>query len=131
MPPLRVSAITGPSSSIPISSAALAAVVRMGRSTIARTTQNTWATAIVQTYASAAPRRGGSSRAARSQRKTMGMRMTTYPATITPLSRTSPSSIDANACSRPSASTITPTICTIVARRITQSSVSYADANHE
>ena len=31
----------------------------------------------------------------------------------------------------PSARTITPTICTMVATRNTQSSLSYADANHE
>jgi hypothetical protein len=47
------------------------------------------------------------------------------------LSSVSPWSIDANICGSPSESTMTPTICTIVARRKTQSSVSYAEANHE
>ena len=58
------------------------------------------------------------------QRNTIEVRITTYPATITPLSSVAPWSIEANICSRPSARTITPTICTIVARRKTQSSVS-------
>jgi len=47
------------------------------------------------------------------------------------MSSVAPCPIDANICDRPSESTITPTICTIVARRKNQSSVSYADANHE
>ena len=52
-------------------------VVTIGRSTIASTTQKTCATEIVQTYAMAAGLRGGSWRAARSQRKIIGTRMTT------------------------------------------------------
>src|SRR6266511_2496450 len=40
-----------------------------------------------------------------------------------------PSSSEWNICGSPSARMITPTICTIVAIRNTQSSVSYADAN--
>jgi hypothetical protein len=48
---------------------------------------------------------------------------------MTPLSSVSPWSIDANIRGRPSASTMTPTIWTMVARRKTQSSVSYAEAN--
>ena len=50
--------------------------------------------------------------------------MTTYPATTTPSAMSSPWSSDSNICGRPSETTITPTICTIVARRKTQSSVS-------
>ena len=61
----------------------------------------------------------------------MGTRITTYPATMTPTSRVPPRSMDANISGIPSDKTITPTICTIVATRNTQSSLSYADANHE
>jgi hypothetical protein len=43
---------------------------------------------------------------------------------MTPLSSVEPWSIEANICSSPSARMITPTICTIVASRKTQSSVS-------
>jgi hypothetical protein len=43
---------------------------------------------------------------------------------MTPLFSVSPSTIEANAGSRPRASTITPTIWTIVASRKIQSSVS-------
>ena len=38
---------------------------------------------------------------------------------------------EANIRGRPIASTSTPIICTMVTSRKTQSSVSYADANHE
>jgi hypothetical protein len=46
------------------------------------------------------------------------------------MSRVWPRSSEANSWASPSDTTITPTICTIVARRKNQSSVSYADANH-
>jgi hypothetical protein len=70
-------------------------------------------------------------RATSHQRKIMDARITTYPATITPTSRVPPRSMDANISGIPSDKMITPTICTIVATRKTQSSLSYADANHE
>jgi hypothetical protein len=50
---------------------------------------------------------------------------------VTLLSTGRPSSIEWNTCGSPSARMITPTICTIVASRNAQSSVSYADANQE
>jgi hypothetical protein len=61
----------------------------------------------------------------------MGTRITTYPTTMTPTSRATPRSMEANISGIPSDKMITPTICTIVATRNTQSSLSYADANHE
>src|ERR1700730_10681063 len=45
------------------------------------------------------------------------------------LSTCRPSAIDENTCGMPNASTSTPTICSIVVSRYTQSSVSYAEAN--
>ena len=47
------------------------------------------------------------------------------------MSTVSPSSIELNIAGNPSASTITPTICSIVVMRKSQTSVSYADANQE
>ena len=61
----------------------------------------------------------------------MGVRITPYPTTMTPTSRASPRSIEANISGIRSDKMITPTICTMVAIRNTQSSLSYADANHE
>ena len=43
----------------------------------------------------------------------------------------SPSSSERNTCGSPNARMITPIICTIVASRKAQSSVSYAEANQE
>jgi hypothetical protein len=82
-------------------------------------------------YLRAAGARAGSCRATSHQRKTMGTRITTYPTTMTPTSRATPRSMEANISGIPSDKMITPTICTIVATRNTQSSLSYADANHE
>jgi hypothetical protein len=62
--------------------------------------------------------------AARAQRKISGTRITTWPATMTRLSRTSPSSMEANARASPRAKTMTPIMITIAARRNTQSSLS-------
>ena len=79
--------------------------------------QPTCETTIEVRYVIAVARRSGSSRATRSHWKTIGTRITTYPSTITRLSRTSPSSMDANMSGSPSARISTPIICTIVASR--------------
>ena len=94
-------------------------------------TQPICAMPIVQMYVRAAGACAGSCRAARDQRKTIDSRIPTYPLTMTRTSKVDPLSRDANISGSPSASTITPTICTSVATRNTQSSLSYADANHE
>jgi hypothetical protein len=62
-------------------------------------------------------RRSGFCPAALAHCAIIGTRITTYPATITPLSRCSPSTSDSNMSCSPSASTSTPTICTIVVMR--------------
>ena len=54
----------------------------------------------------------------------MAIRITTYPATKTRLSTCSPCSIEANTGGMPSARMMTPTICSMVVTRYTQSSVS-------
>lgn len=69
------------------------------------------------------------SRAARNHCAIMATRMTTYPATITLLLKVPSSSIDSNISGSPIARMMTPTICTIVVTRKSQSSVSNADAN--
>src|SRR5216683_3670613 len=50
---------------------------------------------------------------------------------MTELSRCPPRSMEANMRGTPAASTSTPIICTMVTSRVTQSSVSYAEENHE
>ena len=55
--------------------------------------------------------------------------MTTYPTATTTKSNGPPASIDAKTGGMPSASTMTPIICTIVRARWNQSSVSKAEAN--
>ncbi len=69
-------------------------------------------------------RRAGSATAARAHCSTIGTRMTTYPSTSTRLSRCSPAASDSNIGGTPSARISTPTICTIVVSRNSQSSVS-------
>jgi len=53
----------------------------------------------------------------------MGSPITTYPMTITVTSIGPPWSRDSNSSSRPSVQTVTPTICSKVATRSSQSSV--------
>ena len=61
--------------------------------------------------------RSGSWRLARAHCAIIGTRITTYPSTITRMSRWSPCSSDSNMSGSPSARISTPTICTIVVRR--------------
>ena len=117
VPTVRVSASTGPVSSMRISTPAHAKVTGMLRSTTSSTTQPIWETRIEVAKIMAAGRRTGSCLPARSHWKIIGTRITTYPRTITRLSSTSPSSSEANMSGRPSARISTPTICTIVVSR--------------
>ncbi len=56
--------------------------------------------------------------------------MTAYPAMMPVRSMTSPRSSEANSAGRPRATITTPTICTAVSTRKSQSSVTNADVNH-
>jgi hypothetical protein len=68
-------------------------------------------------YVKQAERRRGSCLAARNHCPTNEIRITTYPATMTLLSTWPPWSIDANIAGMPSASTMTPTIWSMVINR--------------
>jgi len=122
--------MTGPDSSMSTGTAATANVVAIGSSASIHATHSTWLTTMVATYVRQTWLRPGSWRDARSHWKTIATRITTYPMTITRVSRWSPSCSDSKSAGSPSARMSTPTICTIVVSRKIQSSVSYADANH-
>ena len=68
-------------------------------------------------YVSAAVRCAGTCTATRHHCTTSATRITTYPATMTPLSTPWPPSTEAKNAGMPSANTITPIICTIVVVR--------------
>src|SRR5262245_60515475 len=80
-------------------------------------------------YVRHADRWTGSCLAARNHCPTKATRITTYPTTMTRLLTWVPWSIESNIGGRPSVKMMTPTICTIVMSRYTQSSVSNAEAN--
>ena len=67
--------------------------------------------------------------ATRSHWSTTATRMTTYPPTMTPVSRLPPSSMEEKTAGRPIATTRTPAIWTMVRTRKSQSSLSNAEAN--
>src|ERR1700733_15050617 len=126
---MRFSASSGPDSSMAIITAIRMKVTLSELSAMATVIHPTCAMVMAIAYARQADRRSGSWFAARNHWITMAMRITTYPATSTRLLTCSPPAIEANTFGIPKVRTRTPTICSIVVSRYTQSSVSYAEAN--